>query len=109
MARFLDVKEREDPTWKGARRSFAPAFGTVVQVLKKKKLRDEGRPAIYVEQNHRAQLLYTHEDRPLMEEAWELTSAYREDLVGRAGNPQAAPMVQDRPDRPSVMDMLRGD
>ena len=40
-----------------------------------------------------------------MEEAWELTTAHREDLAGRPGNPQAAPMLQDRP---SVMDMLRG-
>ena len=44
MINFLrmdfDVKEREDPSWKGVRRSFAPAFGTVVQVLKKKKLPD---------------------------------------------------------------------
>ena len=76
-----------------------------VQVLKKKKLKDEGRAAVYIEQNHRPQLLYTEEDRGLMEEAWELTTAHREDLAGRLGNPQAAPMLQDRP---SVMDMLRG-
>ena len=53
VARFLDEKERGDPTWKGARRSFAPAFGMVVQVLKKKKLREDGAQPIYVEQNHR--------------------------------------------------------
>ena len=40
-----------------------------------------------------------------MEEAWELTTAHREDLAGRPGNPQAAPMLQDRP---SVMGMIRG-
>ena len=104
VAKFLDFKEREDPSWKSARRSFAPAFGMTVQVLKKKKLREEGRAAVYVEQNHRPQLLYTEEDRGLMEEAWELTTAHREDLAGRPGNPQAAPMLQDRP---SVLDMLR--
>ena len=107
VAKFLDAMERGDPSWKCARRSFAPAFSMQVQVLKKKKLKDEGRAAVYIEQNHRPQLLYTEEDRGLMEEAWELTTAHREDLAGRPGNPQAAPMLQDRQDRPSVMDMLR--
>ena len=59
---------------------------------------------MYIEQNHRPQLLYTEEDRELMEEAWQLTSAHREDLAGRRGGLRAGPMVQDRP---SVMDMLR--
>ena len=77
-----------------------------VQVLKKKKLREEGKTALYIEQNHRPQLLYTEEDRELMEEAWTLTTAHREDLAGRLGNPQEeAPAVQNRP---TVMDMLRG-
>ena len=107
VARFLDAKEREDSSWKGVRRSFAPAFSMLVQVLKKKKLKEEGGSAVYVEQNHRPQLLYTEEDRGLMEEAWELTTAHREDLAGRTGNPQAAPMLQGRQDIPSVMDMLR--
>ena len=62
---------------------------------------------MYIEQNHRPQLRYTEEDRGLMEEAWELTTAHREDLAGRPGNPQAAPMLQGRQDRPNVMDMLR--
>ena len=104
LARFLDEKEREDATWQGARRSFAPAFGTVVQVLKKKRLREDGVQPIFVEQNHRAQLLYTEDDRELMEEAWLLTKAHREDLAGRPGNPQED-VVQHRP---NVMDMLRG-
>ena len=55
-----------------------------------------------MEQNHRAQMLYTEEDRELMEEAWQLTAAHREDLTGRCA--QYAPAVQDRP---SVLDMLR--
>ena len=107
VAKFLDSKEREDPSWNNARLSFAPAFSMQVQVLKKKKLKEEGMAAMYIEQNHRPQLLYTEEDRGLMEEAWELTTAHREDLAGRTGNPQAAPMLQCRQDRPSVMDMLR--
>jgi hypothetical protein len=104
LARFLDEKEREDPGWRAARKSFSPTFGMQVQVLKKKKLKDDGAQPVYVEQNHRAQLLYTAEDRPLMQHAWELTAAHREDLVARQDNPQAAPALQDRP---SVMDLLQ--
>ena len=48
--------------------------------------------------------MYTEEDRGVMQEAWELTAAHREDLAGRPGNPQAVPAVEDRP---SVLDMLR--
>jgi hypothetical protein len=102
LARFMDEKEREDPSWCGVRRSFAPTFGMQVQVLKKRRLREDGQQPIYIEQNHRPQLLYTLADRPLMEEAWEITAAHREELSGRLGNAPAAV------DRPSVMDMLRG-
>ena len=102
IAKFMDEKEREDPTWKSVRKSFAPAFGMLTQVLKKKKLKDEGRQGTYVEQNHRAQLLYTEEDRELMEQAWELAAAHREDLTGGCEPP--APVVQGTP---SVLDMLR--
>ena len=106
VALFLDQKEREDPTWKCARRSFAPTFSMQVQVLKKKKLREEGKTALYIEQNHRPQLLYTEEDRELMEEAWQLTRAHREDLAGRPGNPQEEALVVQN--RPTVTGMLRG-
>ena len=109
IAHFLDEKEREDPTWKGVRRSFAPTFGMQVQVLKKKKLKEEGAQPIYVEQNHRAQLLYTEEDRALMQEAWELTAAHREDLARHPGNPQAVPAMLDRPRcNLSAKDMFQG-
>ena len=75
-----------------------------VQILKKKKLREEGKAAVYVEQNHRPQILYTEDDREIMEYAWELTAAHREDLGRQLGIPQAAPVVLNRP---SVMDMLQ--
>ena len=100
VARFLDEKQRTDTSWISVRKSFAPAFGMQVLILKKRKLKHEGRAAMYVEQNHRAQMLYTEEDRELMEEAWQLTAAHREDLTGRC----AQPAVQGRP---SVLDMLR--
>ena len=102
IAKFLDEKEREDPSWKDVRKSFSPAFGMLTQVLKKKKLKDEGRRGTYIEQNHRAQMLYTEEDRELMEQAWELAAAHREDLAGRCPQPPAA--VQDRP---SVIALLQ--
>jgi len=70
VARFLDAKEREDSSWKDVRQSFAPAFSMLVQVLKKKKLKEESGSAVYVEQNHRPQLLYTTEDLEVMETAW---------------------------------------
>ena len=49
--------------------------------------------------------LYTEGDRPLMEEAWELTRSHREDLAGaRQGVVRA---LHAAPNRPSVMDLLR--
>ena len=75
----------------------------VVQVLKKKKLAEQGAQPIYVEQNHRPQLLYTEEDRALMNEAWSMTAAHRDDLAGR--QTQAVPVAL--PDRPSIMELLR--
>ena len=71
---------------------FAPSFGVQVQNLKKRKLRADGDQGVYVEQNHRAQLLYTEADRPIMEEAWGLTQAHREDLAGvRQASARALP------------------
>jgi len=107
LARFLDEKEREDPTWKGARRSLAPTFGMQMQVLKKKKLRDDGVQPIFVEQNHRPQLLYVESDRELMEDAWEMMTAHREDLVSRSLAPAALP-APAAPAVPRVLAMLQG-
>jgi len=71
LAKYLDEMERRQPDWKEARRSFAPTFGMVVQVLKKRKLKSDGEQAVYVEQNARPQVLYTENDRPLLDEAWQ--------------------------------------
>ncbi len=43
----------------------------VAQVLKKRKVKEEGGQNLFVEQNHRPQLLYTENDRPILEAAWE--------------------------------------
>ena len=91
IAKFLDTKEREDPIWRETRRSFAPTFGMLVQVLKKKKLKEEGCPAVYVEQNQHPQMLYTGSDRKLMEEAWAMATAHREDLLNRSASAPALP------------------
>ena len=110
VARFLDQKERDDPSWSSARKSFAPSFGMQVQVLKKRKLKADGVQGVYVEQNHRPQLLYTDEDRPLMEEAWALTEAHREDLSGvrRTVTIARPARAASGSNGPSVMDLLRG-
>ena len=105
VSMFLDMKERADPSWRSARKSFAPSFGMQVQILKKRKLKADGVEGIYVEQNHRPQLLYTEQDRALMEEAWALTEAHREDLAGlRRPSMRALPAASSRA---SVVDMLR--
>ena len=71
------------------------------------KMRDRGTQAIYVEQNSRPQLLYTEEDRPLMQEAWELISAHREDLAARYHEGVPAALVDRPPERPTVIDLLQ--
>ena len=112
MAKFLYQKEREDFAWREARRSFAPTFGILVQVLKKRKLKEEGKPAIDIEQNQRPQLLYTEDDRGLMEEAWSMTEAHREELVSRSAAPAAvAPAALPAPmlAMPRVLAMLQGE
>jgi hypothetical protein len=112
IARFLDQREREDNSWGHVRKSFAPSFGMQVQVLKKRKLKEDCAQGIYVEQNHRQQLFYTEDDRPLMEEAWALTEAHREDLAGvRQSGPQtprAASGSSSSRTKATVMDLLRG-
>ena len=108
VSKFLDEKQQQDPSWKCVRKSFAPAFGMITQVMKKKKLRDDGAQPVYVEQNQRAQLLYTEADRELMQAAWDMTTAHRLELAARAGNPQEPVSFVDRPDRPSVIDLLQG-
>jgi len=109
IAKFLDQKESDDPSWKAARRSYAPSFGMLAQILKKQKVRQEGGQPIYVEQNHRAQLLYVEQDRDLLEVAWAVSSAHRDELVTRVAPAPAALPIQIAPPPaapPSVLDML---
>ena len=100
ISKYLDEREREDPRWRGVRRSYAPAFGMVMQCLKKMNCRDDGVQPIYVVQNHRPQIFDTEHDRELMEQVWQLTAAHRESLSG-----PAATAIRDGPD---VLQMLIG-
>ena len=108
LARFFDQKEIADPSWRGVRRSLTPFFGMQMQVLKKTKLREEGTEPIYIEQNHRAQLLYTEQDRELMEEAWEMIAAHREDLVSRSAVAPVRAALPAAPAVPRALAMLMG-
>jgi len=54
LAKYLDEREATDPSWGGVRRSLMPFFGMQMQILKKRKLREDGAEGIWVEQNHRA-------------------------------------------------------
>ena len=105
VAKFLDQKQQGDSSLADVRRSLAPTFGTVVQVLKKRKIKEEGGGAVYVEQNQRLQIYYTEEDRDLMETAWEMTEAHREDLMSRRSG---APALPAAPRVPRVLAMLQG-
>ena len=87
------------------RRSLAPTFGMVVQVLKKRKIKQEGGRAVYVEQNQRPHIFYTEEDGALMEIAWEMIEAHREDLVSRR---LGAPALPAAARVPRVLAMLQG-
>ena len=40
-------------------------------MLKKRKVKEEGGQNLFVEQNHRPQLLYTENDRHILDAAWE--------------------------------------
>ena len=45
--------ERRHPEWKDTRKSFAPTFGMMALLLKKRKLKEDGEQALFVEQNYR--------------------------------------------------------
>jgi hypothetical protein len=75
---FLLEKERASGDFGSVRRQFTPAFSMLVNILKQDALKAAGRP--YTHKNS-----YTESERPIMEQAWETTAAYRESLLGRRG------------------------
>ena len=72
-------------------------------MLKKSKLKDAGLRLQYVQQNNRLQIYYAEADRPVLEEAWRLCAAHREELVAaHSGRPMPRPVSAG----PSVVDLL---
>ena len=65
VAKYLDEKQRLQPAFKDARRSFAPAFGMLVQCLKKKQLKEAGEAGVYVEISVNLCMSVCHDSAPL--------------------------------------------
>ena len=81
VPQYLNEREREHPGFAAIRKRFAPAFTTVVSMLKHEAVRSSGRS--YAGGKRAA---YTERDRPVLNHAWELSFAYRESLAaGRNG------------------------
>ncbi len=70
IGKFLDGKQRVDPSWLPVRKSYQQNFTNVAMALHKKKLADAGLRPQYVVQNHRKQVYYGEEHRQTLEEAW---------------------------------------
>ena len=105
VGKFLDEKQRLDPSWLPVRKSYQQNFTAVAMALHKAKLADAGLRPQYVVQNHRKQIYYGEEHRQSLEEAWQLTRAHREELIAiHSGVPQRRPVSAG----PSVVDLLRG-
>ena len=80
ILQYLNEREREHPGFAAIRKRFAPAFTTVVSMLKHEAVRSSGR-------NYAGKrAAYTERDRPILNHAWRLSFAYREALAaGRNG------------------------
>ena len=90
IPQYLNEREREVPGFAAIRKRFAPSFNTVVAMLKHEAVRSSGRRSTGGKRT-----AYTEQDRPVLNEAWQLSCAYREAMAaGKNG--------------PTVLDMLRG-
>ena len=85
---FLQSKERLDPDFARARRQYTPAFTMLVSILKHDAMKASGRT---VAQDKRS--TYTEADKHIMNTAWEVSTAYRESLLGRQVAAAASPSV----------------
>ena len=90
---FLLQKERGDSESASVRRQFTPAFGVLVNILRQDALKAAGRPFTHKKNAS------TEPERPVMEQAWLMTGAYRESLLGRRG--AVAPETH-----PNILQML---
>ena len=75
LPQYLNEREREVPGFAAIRKRFAPCFNTVVTMMKHQALRSSGRS--YGEQR----AAYTERDRPVLNEAWQFSNAYREAMT----------------------------
>ena len=89
IPQYLNEREREVPGFAAIRKRFAPSFNTVVSMMKHQAARSSGRRS-----SGGKRAAYTEQDRPVLNEAWQLSCAYREAMAaGKNG--------------PSVLEMLR--
>ena len=104
VAKYLDEKQRLDPSFAQVRQTFKANFAHVAMALHKAKLADAGLRPQYVWQNQRRQIYYGEAHRPTLDEAWDLCGAHRHELMTtHSGGPQR-PVSAGR----SVVDLLRG-
>ena len=90
IPQYLNEREREVPGFAAIRKRFAPSFNTVVTMLKHEAVRSSGRRSTGGKRT-----AYTEQDRPVLNEAWQLSCACREAMAaGKNG--------------PTVLEMLRG-
>ena len=91
IPQYLNEREREHPGFAAIRKRFAPAFTTVVSMLKHEAVRSSGRS--YAGGKRAA---YTERDRPVLNHAWELSFAYRESLAAGRNGPTVLELLGAR-------------
>ena len=85
---YLNEQERRFPGFASIRKAFAPSFSTLVSMLKHEAVRNSGG------RSSSGKRAYTEKDRGVLNQAWDLSFAYREALASGQN-------------RPSVLEMLR--
>ena len=90
IPQYLNEREREHPGFAGIRKRFAPAFNTVVSMLRYAAVRTSGRSYGW------KRAAYTEKDRPLLDHAWELSCAYREALAAGRNGPTVLELLGAR-------------
>ena len=88
IPQYLNEREREVPGFAAIRKRFTPCFNTVVSMMKHQALRSSGRS--YGGQR----AFYTERDRPVLNEAWQLSSAYREAMTAGESGPTVLEMLR---------------
>ena len=80
IPKYLLELERSDPQFAGIKAAFTPSFGVLVHVLLKRSQRDSGQsPA-----NMKQKFAYTEKERIIFDEAWDVSSGFRDSLVSKS-------------------------